>query len=182
MKLEVTAPQTLLTLKGMMGVGKSALSRSLGQRPGWPVVDKDDFSDVLIASVENYGPLAYDSMFSVAESLLQQGFSVICDSPLRGEVGYLNAKKLVERSTVELRILDCTLSDETAWKTRLKTRRKRPAHVIKTWGDLVRYRKQAGNDFDYPVAAPVLNLDMAAPLEQLTENIVTWLEHSKGAL
>lgn len=106
----------LLILKGMMGVGKIALSRTLGKRLGWPVVDKDDFSDVLMAHVENYGPLAYASMFSVAESLLTQGFSVICDSPLRGEVGYLRANELAQKSGSSLRVVTCSLSDKTLGK------------------------------------------------------------------
>ena len=163
-------------LKGPVGIGKSALSRSLGQRLGWPVVDKDDFSDVLLTRIEHYGSLAYDSMFSVAESLSKQGFSVICDSPLRGEMGYLNAKKLAERSAAELRVLDCTLSDEAVWKTRLETRQRRPAHVLKTWADLTRYRNQAVDDFDYPVTTPVLMVDTALPLEQNLERILTWLQ------
>lgn len=181
MKLEVTAPQTLLMLKGPVGIGKSALSRSLGKHLSWPVVAKDDFSDVLMA-LENYGPLAYESMFSVTKSLLHQGFSVICDSPLRGEIGYLHAEKLAAQVSAELRVLDCTLSDETLWKTRLETRQRRPAHIIKTWADLTRYRAQASTDFGYPVSALTLNLGMAAPLEQLTEQIVTWLDKpTKGA-
>ena len=170
-------------LRGPVGIGKSALSRSLGKHLGWPVVDKDDFSDVLMMHVETYGPLAYESMFSLTESLLHQGFSVVCDSPLRGEIGYLHAEKLAENTSATLRILDCTLSDETVWKMRLETRQRRPAHVIESWADLARYREQASADFDYSIKASMLTVDMAGPLEQLTEKVVTWLEHSKeGAL
>ena len=170
----VTKPQ-LLMLRGPVGIGKSTLSRSLGKRLGWPIVDKDDFSDVLMTHVEHYGPLAYDSMFSVAKSLLQQGFSVICDSPLRGETGGLHAETLAEQTGAELRVLDCVLSDETVWKMRLETRHRRPAHVIEIWADLARYREQASGGFDYSVKAPTLTVDMAEPLEQLTEQVVTWL-------
>ena len=115
-----------------MGVGKSALSRALGKRLGWPVVDKDDFSDVLMAHMENYGPAAYESMFSVTESLLSQGFSVICDSPLRGEVGYTRVETLARQTPADLRVLNCVLSDEALGKVRLETRQRRPAHVLKT--------------------------------------------------
>ncbi len=153
--------------KGSPGVGKSALSRTLGKRLSWPVVDKDDFSDVLI-NIEGYGPLAYESMFSVAESLLNQGFSVICDSPLRGEVGYLRAQTLAQQAAAELRVLNCILSDEALWKVRLETRQRRPAHVLKTWADLIPYRQQAPPDFDSSVKVSTLTVDMAAPLEQLT--------------
>ena len=170
----------LLVLRGLVGIGKSTLSRSLGKRLGWPIVDKDDFSDVLLTHVESYGPLAYNSMFSVTESLLKQKFSVICDSPLRGEVGGLRAETLAEQTGAELRVLDCVLSDEDVWKVRLETRHRRPAHVIESWADLSRYRQQASGGFDYSIKAPILEVDMAGPLEQLTEQVVTWLGRPAG--
>ncbi len=167
-------------LKGPVGVGKSALSRAVGRRLSWPIIDKDDFSDVLLARVEDYGLLAYESMFSVAESLLAQGFSVVCDSPLSGEAGYLRAEAAARRTGSSLRVVSCSLSDETLWKTRLETRERRPAHVIKTWDDLRRYRTRADVDFSYETASTTLELDMAAPLGKQTENVIKWLDTQKG--
>lgn len=148
----------------------------MGKRLDWPVVDKDDYSDVLMAHVENYGPLAYESMFSAAGSLLSQGFSVICDSPLRGRVGYLHAERLAEQNDAALRVVNCSLSDEALWKTRLETRQRRPAHVLKTWADLLRYREQARSDFDYPTDTPTFTAELAVSLEGLTKEITTWLD------
>ncbi len=125
--------------------------------------------------MENYGPLAYESMFSVAGSLLQQGFSVICDSPLRGRAGYLHAER-VAQTPAALRVVTCTLTDEALWKTRLETRQRRPAHVLKTWEDLLRYREQARSDFDYPTDAPTFTADRAVSLESLTKEITAWLD------
>ena len=173
---------TLLVFGGLMGVGKSALSCTVGRRLCWLVVDKDDFSDILMAQVEPYGPLAYENMFAVAESLLAQGFSVICDSPLRGEVGYLTAEKLAQGNRVRLRIVACSLSDETLWKARLETRERRSAHILKTWDDLLRYRTQAEADFSYETSSLMLELDMAAPLGKRTENVIGWLDAQKGKL
>lgn len=177
MALERDTP-TLLVFRGSVGVGKSTLSRALGRRLGWPVVDKDDFSDVLMTHFESYGALAYESMFSVSASLLRQGFSVICDSPLRGEAGYLSAEALAIRTSAELRLVSCTLFDETLWKTRIETRERRPAHVIKTWDDLLHYREAAATDFSYPMIAPVFAADMSAPLGELTERVIRWLDES----
>ena len=171
---------TLLVFRGMVGVGKSALSRAAGKRLNWPVIDKDDLSDVLMDRTERYGPLAYTSMFSVAESLLAQGFSVVCDSPLRGELGYRRAKEAAQGSGSSLRIVSCSLSKETVWQTRIETRERRPAHILKTWDDLRRYRAQAEADFGYEMVSPVLELDMAARLEKLSEHVVDWLDKQKG--
>jgi len=162
--------------RGPVAIGKSALSRALGKRLGWHVVDKDDYSDVLMTHVENYGPPAYESMFSAAVSLLSQGFSVICDSPLRGRVGYLHAERVAGQTSAALRVVTCTLADETLWKTRLETRQRRPAHVLKTWEDLTHYREQAPPDFDYPTDAPTFRADLAVSLEGLTAEITTWLD------
>ena len=160
-------PQTLLVFRGPVAVGKSTLSRALGERLGWPVADKDDFSDMLL-NLEGYGPLAYKSMFSVAESLLRQGFSVICNSPLRGEA-------LAKCASAEFCLVSCVLSDKTLWKTRIETRERRPAHVIKTWDDLLRYREAAATDFGYPTTAPVFAANMSAPLGELTGAVQSWL-------
>lgn len=177
---EASDHQTLLVFKGMMGVGKSALSRAVGKRLRWPVVDKDDFSDAIVDYIRSYGPLAYASMFSVAGSLLAQGFTVICDSPLRGELGYLRVKELAHERGSRLRIVSCSLPDGPVWQTRIETRERRPAHILKTWNDLLHYRDQAEDNFRYEMTSPVLELDTAAPLEELTEHIIDWLKASKG--
>ena len=141
-------------------------------------MDKDDFSDVLIGHVERYGPLAYGAMFSVSRSLLAQGFSVICDSPLRGQIGYLNATKLADEVGAKLRVITCTCSDETLWRERLD-RTRRPAHILKTWEDLERYKEKALADFDYVIDAPTLEVDMVQPLRDTVEEVITWLQHDE---
>ena len=158
-----------------MAVGKSSLARGVGQRLGWPVVDKDDASDVLMAYLDPYGPTAYDVMFAQAKSLMEQGFSVIVDSPLRGEVGLTNALKVAEENHAEVKVLECFCSDRTVWRKRLETRERRPAHVLKTWADLERYWQMAEHDFTYPIAAPRLKLDMIEPLETNVQRVVSWL-------
>ena len=160
-----------------MATGKSTLSRALGKYLGWPVVDKDDFSDVLLSQVERYGPLAYSAMFSVSRSLLQQGFSVICDSPLRGQIGYATAKELANEVNAELRVIVCTCSDEALWRERLETRARRPAHVLETWADFERYQESARADYDYKVDVPTLEVDMVNSLSAMVEEVVVWLQH-----
>ena len=165
----------LILFKGLMATGKSTLSRALGKHLGYPVVDKDDFSDVLMDQIERYGPLAYGAMFSVSRSLLEQGFSVICDSPLRGQIGYLNAKRIADETGAELRVIVCTCSDKALWKERLETRTRRPAHVLKTWDDLERYKEQALEDFGYPITAPSIQIDALNSLDENVDAIVAWL-------
>ena len=158
-----------------MGIGKSATARALGKRLGWPVVDKDDASDVLLKYLEVYGPAAYDIMFKQAESLIMQGFNVIVDSPLRGEIGYKRALEFSQELDFDLGIIDCTCTDQKTWQERLETRTRRPAHILKTWADFETYWAKAEADFDYPITSPCLTIDTRQELEQNINQIVNWL-------
>ena len=151
------------------------MARALGQALRYPVVDKDDASDVLMNYLDPYGPAAYEVMFSQAASLLERGFSVIVDSPLRGKVGLENALNLAKESQAEVRVLECFCSDPTEWRNRIETRARRPAHVLKTWDDLERYWQMAEQDFDYAIDLPHLKLDMIEPLKTNIETVLSWL-------
>ena len=70
----------LAALRGLPGIGKSALAQALGRELGWPVLDKDDCKDVLYGRAEAADELAYDLLFRLARRQLQLGLSVVCDS------------------------------------------------------------------------------------------------------
>lgn len=166
----------ILLFKGPMGVGKSTLARALGKLLGWPVVDKDDAADVLINHLEGYGPLAYEVMFSQAISLLEQGFSVIIDSPLRGEVGLRNALVMGKDLDARVKVLELKCSDKRIWQERLAARERRPAHVIATWQDFERYWRAAEEDYSYRVEGAHLVLDTVNTLEFNTDKALSWLK------
>lgn len=159
-----------------MATGKSTLSRALGARLGWPVVDKDDANDVLIRRVPDSGALAYEVMFSVAGSLLEQGFSVICDSPLRSAIGLANAQRLAVRHDAELRVLELTCWDEALWRQRLEQRFPRPAQLIRSWDAFLPYRQAVLAELEFPIPHPTLTLDAARPLEHSLARALEWLE------
>ena len=74
----------VVQMHGESGAGKSTIARGLGQQLGAVVLDKDLFKDPghrleLPGSV--CGPYAYEALFSVADDILVQGWSVIIDSP-----------------------------------------------------------------------------------------------------
>lgn len=168
---------TQLLLKGPMGIGKSATAKILGQHLGWCVLDKDDASDVLLGKLEPHGKYAYEIMFSYSESLLQQGFSVIVDSPSRSELGYLRAASFAAEHSIDLRVLELFCSDETEWARRLETRTRRPAHIIKNWQDFEAYWEKAEKDFDYVVTHSYLKVDTLKPLNENLVLITDWLKN-----
>jgi predicted kinase len=72
----------LVAMRGMPGIGKSVLARAISLEFGWPVLDKDDIKDAVYGGAEAPDRLAYDLQFRLARCQLQQGLSVVCDSPM----------------------------------------------------------------------------------------------------
>jgi predicted kinase len=169
--------QTLLLFKGLMGTGKSTLSQAVGKRMGWPVINIDDIADVFVrCQLSDRQPASYDILFNLGKSLLEQNFSVILESSLRGEEGFERGKQLAEASNIPLRLIECYCSDESLWQQRLETRPYRPNQLIRDWGSFLDYRKKALPDFVYEIDCPVLSVDTARDLETITDEVITWLK------
>lgn len=163
-------------MRGLLAVGKSSFSRSLGARLGWPVIDKDNINDILISRVENSGPFAYEAMFSVADSLLAQGFSVICDSPLRGLEGYEHATTLAERHAVKALLITCTCSDDGLWRERVETRARHPAQLVADWDTFQAYRTQVQLEPQANTKLPNLDIDTCASAVDNVQRATAWLK------
>jgi predicted kinase len=172
---------TLLLFKGLMGTGKSTLSQSIGKRMNWPVLNIDDIRDTFeTRQLSEKQAACYDILFSLGESLLEQGFSVILESSLRGKEGYERGKHLAQTVNAQLRIIECSCSDEALWKERLEARPYRPNQLIRDWQSFLEYRAKVLPDFDYSMDCPVLSVDTAEPLESITNKAVKWLVSANG--
>jgi predicted kinase len=169
--------QTLLLFKGLMGTGKSTLSQAVGKRMGWPVINIDDIADVFVSrQLSDRQPASYDIMFSLGKSLLEQNFSVILESSLRGEEGFERSKQLAKAMNAQLRVIECFCSDDALWRQRLETRPLRPNQLIRDWHSFLEYKEKALPDFAYKIDCPVLTVDTARDLETITDEVVTWLK------
>jgi len=169
----------LVAFAGEAGSGKSTLSRALGRRLRWPVVDKDDIKDILHGHTiaPNAGPLAYDVMFNVARRQLLLGLSVICDSPLTG--GAWHAAQVAAETGAMLAVVACRCPDNTVWRARINARKSLglPSHHQTDWDTM---RAQRGPD-PLPLHAaeavdhPYLLVDTLAPVEDLCDRVIAWL-------
>jgi hypothetical protein len=167
--------------KGVIGTGKSTLSQEVGKRMNWPVLNIDDIADVFVSrQLSDRQGACYDILFSLGESLLTQGFSVMLESSLRGEEGFERGKQLAKNMNTQLRVIECYCSDEDVWKERLETRPYRPNQLIRDWGSFLEYKAKALPDFDYPMACPALSIDTARPLQVITDEVVDWLDSTNG--
>src|SRR5579871_6024884 len=169
----------LITMRGLSGCGKSAVSRALGKQLGCPVIDKDDVKDILDGHTPEAGPLAYETMFNVARRQLIQGLDVICDSPLTFRISYEKAQLIATGTHASLVIVECICSNEQEWSQRINRRKQLhlPAHHQTDWDTLQTNRAAAERIMDYPIAHPRIIVDTVKPLSEVVAEIVQWLGH-----
>jgi predicted kinase len=167
----------LLAFKGHPGSGKSALSRELGRRCGWPVVDKDDIKDVLDGRSSDAGGLAYEVMFGLVRRQLSLGLSVICDSPLAFEQAYQTLRDTSAAANAMLLVVETRCDDPTVWRHRIeqRTTMSLPAHHQTTWAGLLDYLVGAEPRVRYPISTPVMTVDTTRPLLVVLNEIMTWI-------
>ena len=170
----------LIAFAGEAGTGKSTLSRALGQRLRWPVIDKDDINDIVYGHTQepNSGPLAYDAMFNVARRQLLLGLSVICDSPLTGQIGYEHAASIAQETGATLALVECRCPNDAVWRDRINLRKSLnlPAHHQTDWDKMQRHASQTNSARLIRDEHLYLMVDTLVPVDVLCRRIVAWLE------
>lgn len=168
----------LLMLKGQPGCGKSTLGRALSARLGWLLIDKDDIKDILTNHFPDTGTVDYEIMFNLARRQLEQGHSVICDSPLTFPDLYHEIQRIAREARSDLAILEIFCSDKQIWQVRINTRKELhlPSHHQTDWEALQSYLQHVGVKASYPITDPQLVLDSARPLPDLLAEAIDWLE------
>jgi predicted kinase len=119
----------LVQMHGEPGSGKSKLARELGRRLPAVVIDKDILkSAVLRAGGEEAlaGPASYEAFFSLAASLLAQGFAVILDSPCGWPSIEARGREVAAGAGVPWAMVECvcpesTLDERLAARVRLES-------------------------------------------------------------
>lgn len=169
----------LIAMRGLSGSGKSTLSRALSKQLKWPLIDKDDVRDLFENQTPGTGGLAYDIMFNVARRQLLQGLSVICDSPLAGQMGYERAQAIATETHASLVVIECYCSDELLWRQRINDRKTLalPPHHQADWDAFQAFRQSYYAQASYPIVHPLLAVDTVRPLQECLTEINKWWEH-----
>ncbi|MFC7725448.1 AAA family ATPase [Nocardioides sp. GCM10028917] len=83
---ERISSSVLVQLSGVPGSGKSRLATSIAEATGFVVVDTDVLKSSIVGSgvpVAAAGPVTYGAALALAQDLLEQGRTVVLDSPCR---------------------------------------------------------------------------------------------------
>jgi predicted kinase len=114
--------QFLMQMAGESGSGKSTLALAAGKATGAVPLDKDRITGPLIEE----GVLQLDSgpggFFTLAESFLAQGFSVVLDSACFWQSVLDRGRSLARRFEVDYRVIECSCPDEQEQDGRLAGR------------------------------------------------------------
>ncbi len=125
----MTAPKMLILMAGMPGSGKSTVARELGHHLGFPVIDKDVILSALLATgvPETIAQsAAYNMMLDLGESLLQQGMSVVLDSPASLPETVSVAKGVCRGASAKLVVVLCS-SEQGVRNERVASRTSLPS-------------------------------------------------------
>ena len=128
-----SAPLLVVQMHGEPGSGKTALARTLA--PALPAIhlDKDVISSALIRAgiaPELQGPGAYESLREVARSLMQQGHSVILDSPCFWPMNEEKGRALAADFGATWAMIECKCPGEVV-EQRLATRERLESHPLR---------------------------------------------------
>ncbi len=168
----------LAALRGMRGIGKSALAREVGRELGWPLLDKDDIKAVVYGRTQVADEVSYDLLFRLARRQLQQGLNVLVDSPLMHRGLYELASRTAREAGGRLVVLDCVLTDESEHRRRLDgraTNNPPPEWAIREWAAYIDYRDRALPRSDYVIDVLHQVIDLSQPIPVAALQAVSWL-------
>lgn len=117
--------RVLLQMSGAPGAGKSTIARAVAARLGWVVVDHDAVKTAVLdggTGFEAAGRIAYSVTLTVAGGLLEQGWSVVIDSPCFYQQLLDAGQALADRHGAIYRYVECRLDDIDALDARLARR------------------------------------------------------------
>ena len=159
----------LIVFSGLPGTGKSTLAEALGIYFGTPVFARDWLEATLVrcelqATQENKSLswAGYELMTILAERQFILEQSVILDSVAATQTIRSTWRELAQKYEVDLFVIECTCSDESVHRSRLKDRRRGiPGWHELTWSDIEKVKQ-----YYYTWEGERLVLDMVNRFEE----------------
>ncbi|MEQ7125567.1 AAA family ATPase [Actinopolymorpha sp. B11F2] len=127
------ASRFLLQMAGKSGTGKSTIAGPLARTFGAVTLDIDVLKSTALdigLAWHDAGRIGYEGTWSLAESLLCQGISVIIDSPCRFERIVTEGMAIAKRQSAVYCFVECVLPDTDELRRRLRSRTRRRSQLV----------------------------------------------------
>jgi len=182
------ARRKLAITAGLVGTGKTALARALGERLGWEVVSSDAVRKALAGLPPTqhryeafeeglYSPSftrrTYEEIFRQARNILLQGGSILLDATFRSRALREEAASLAREAEAEFFVLE-TLCPEEVIRKRLEQRAREASFSDADWQVYLRERERWEEIAEVP-RGHHLKVDTSAPVEALLPGLVSRL-------
>ena len=172
-----------LQMSGMPGTGKSTLAKAIARRMGCVVVDHDVVKSALLRATGNdlssdqAGKISYAIDWDLIDYYLDQGHSVILDSPCIYDVALITGQRLAKKYGIPYKYIECQLKDMTQIDARL---RRRSALLSQNRG------VQSSEEFDRsfgsskrPSNEPFLIADTSLPISNYFDEVLSYVGYQQ---
>ncbi|MGH0425997.1 AAA family ATPase [Bacillus pretiosus] len=169
-----------LQMSGFPGSGKSTVSKYIAKLTGAVIVDHDVLKSALLQSLEMkgvestiVGGVSYDIEWALINSYLEQGHSVILDSPCLYEGMVEKGIKLSNKHGVKYKYIEYYLNDMEEINHRLQTRKRMASQIGKVDSE-VAFKKWL-NGSKRPSNTEYLIVDSDKPLERYAQKMMDYM-------
>jgi len=169
-----------LQMSGFPGSGKSTVSKYIAKLTGAVIVDHDILKSALLHSLEMkgvestiVGGVSYDMEWALIDSYLEQGHSVILDSPCLYEGMVEKGIKLSNKHGVKYKYIECYLNDMEEINNRLQTRKRMVSQIGKVDSEVAFKKWLDGSK--RPSNTEYLIVDSDKPLERYAQRMMDYM-------
>lgn len=162
-------------MAGWMGTGKSTLAAAIRAETGAVVLDHDTTKTAILRAGVPHPPAgfaSYEVLFAVATDLVQQGHSVLVDSPCLYEAIARNGLEIASAHGIRYYFVECECPEQDA-TDRLRSRVARASQVADA-GAANEVRRSSGRTPHRP-ATGTLVVDTTQPVDACLDLVLAYL-------
>lgn len=186
--MPTTTKQLFIQMSGAPGSGKSSIARAVARQIEAVIIDHDVTKSALLdAAVDPQvaGRASYAVLAALADDLLQQGHTVIFDSPCFYTELLENGQRLAQKVGAVYGYIECVVSDLAVLDARLRARQKRTSQVTAVYQTITDGSGQQWSgenlfqEWIVHMKRPqtrTLTLDTTQPIDICLEQAITYLQ------
>ncbi|MBN3554037.1 ATP-binding protein [Fictibacillus nanhaiensis] len=167
-------------MSGFPGSGKSTLAREIAKETGAVIIDHDVVKTALLQSIaeasidaRSAGAVSYHIDWSLIDSMLSQGRSVIFDSPCLYEEMIEKGTSLTKKYGVTYKYVECYLDNRNEINRRLKSRDRMISQIEEISSEEA-FQYTIKNS-KKPLDTKCLVVDTSQPLETYVQKVLNYI-------